>query len=103
MNPPHTYYTPTTCRTRKDSNVGVFSCSASFHHPYNTRRGRNDTLIGVFSCSALFLCNTIHAEHEKTPTRVSFCVRRCSAIQYTPSTKDILIGVILCSVSFVCP
>jgi hypothetical protein len=54
----------------------------------NRGQCRNVTLVGVFSCSALFLHNTTHAEHEKTPTRVSFCVRRCSfAVQHTPSPK----------------
>src|SRR6266545_2682377 len=63
-NPPHTYYTPTIYRTQKDSNVGVFSCSASFHHPYNT------------------------CQDEMTPSLVFFGVQHCSfSIQYTLSMK----------------
>ncbi len=37
-----------------------------------TCRTQKDTLVGVFSCSALFLCPTTHAEHKKTPLLVSF-------------------------------
>ena len=37
-----------------------------------TRRAQKDTNVGVFSCSASFLSPTTHAEHEKTPMLVSF-------------------------------
>ena len=52
--------------------------------PYNTRRARNHTHVDVISCSALFLRPTAHADHKKTPSLVSFRVRRCSfAVQHT--------------------
>jgi len=43
--------------------------------PSNTRRTRKNTNEGVFSCSALFFRPTTHAEHEITPSLVWFRVR----------------------------
>jgi hypothetical protein len=40
-------------------------------HPA-TRRIQRDTFNGVFSCSASFLHPPTHAEHDETPTMVSF-------------------------------
>ena len=63
----------------------VFSVVPS---PYTTCRMRKDTNEGVFSCSALFLHPTPHAERKKTPTRVSFRVRRCSfALHHMQNAK----------------
>lgn len=44
-------------------------------------------LVGVFSCSALFLRPTTHAEHEITPTMVSFHVRCFSPPAHTEHEK----------------
>ena len=67
-----------TRRTRKDTNEGVFSCSALFLRPtLHAEREETPSLVS-FRVSALFLRPTLHAEREKTPSLVSFRVRRCS-------------------------
>ena len=69
---------------------------------YNTCRAQNNTNKGVISCSALFLCSTIHADHEKTPTSVFSWLASllrpttCRARNYT------YVGVVSCSVTFLC-
>jgi len=80
---------------------GVFSCSTLVPSRYSTRT-RKDTPLGVFSCSALFLCPTTHAEHGKTPSLVSFHVRRLSFILYHTrrAQKCTLVGVFSCSAPF---
>jgi len=90
-------------------NTKVHPCWCTFvfcvvPSPYSTRRTRKDTNEGVFSCSALFFRPTPHAEREKTPSLVSFRVRRCSS-PYTTCRmrKDTLVGVFSCSALFLCP
>jgi hypothetical protein len=70
----HPLHTPNT-KVHQQGCTFVFGVVPS---PYSTRRTRKDTNEGVFSCSALFFRPTPHAECEKTPTRVSFRVRHCS-------------------------
>src|SRR6266540_2284521 len=61
-------------RTQNDTFVGVFLWSACFLCP-TTRRTRNHTPVGVILCSASFLHSITHAEHEMTPSLVSFRAR----------------------------
>src|SRR6266498_109226 len=103
MNPPHTYYTPQCAEHEKTPTWMSFHVRRHSIAPTIPTENEMTPSLVFFSCSALFLCNTTHAEHEKTPTRMSFCVWHCSAIQHMPSTKDTLIGVVLCLASFICP
>ena len=87
-------------RTRNDTFVGVFSCSAPFLHPtthettptlvsscvwhhFLALRARNHTNEGVISCSASFLSTTTHVWHW--------------------AWNNTLVGVVLCLASFLCP
>ena len=56
--------------------------------PYNPCWAWKDTFVGVFSCSASSLHLMMHAEHKKTPLRVSFRVRcLLFALLLMPSTQ----------------
>ena len=96
--------------------------------PTDTCRTRKDTSIGVFSCSACTLHPATYAEHEGTPRLVFFRARHVFyAHQCTPNTKrhhrwclfvlgvfstpsdirrtrgDTTVGVLSCSASFYIP
>ena len=100
-----------TRRTRKNTNEGVFSCSALFfrptthaeheitslvwfrvqhHHfvlPLTPNMKRVTALARVFSCSTSSLRPTMHTEHDKTPLLVSYRVQDLfSILPHTPST-----------------
>jgi len=58
--------------------------------PYNTRRTQKNTNEGVFSCSALFFRPTTHAKHEITPSLVWFRVRHHHfVLLLTPNTSSL--------------
>ena len=81
-------FSTNTCRTRNHTNVGVVSHSASFFCPTtHAEHEKTPTRVSVRVRHLFFAPRTV-AEHEKTPTRVSFRVRRPSfALQHTPNTK----------------
>ena len=84
----HLFYTQRhTLNTRRHHRwclcvVGVFST------PSDACRTRGDTTVGVFSCSASFLHPATHAEHKETPSLVSFRARHLFYIhQCTPNMR----------------
>src|SRR6266705_3172928 len=78
----------TTRPPRNHTNKGVISCWASFFRP-TTHANHETTPTGVsFRGQCLSYTPTTHAEHEKTPSLVSFGVRHVFLmLYYTPTTK----------------
>jgi hypothetical protein len=71
---------------------GIFflphTCIATNSTPTDTCRTRKDTSVGVFSCLECSLHPATYAEHEGTPRLVSFRARHVFYIhQCTPNTK----------------
>ena len=109
----HSLWTPSTHPKHESTPSLVYFCvqhlSSALQHTPNTKRHQRGCLfvfgmtcrflilqcmpsmkwhlVGVFSCSALFFRPTTHAEHEITPTMVSFHIRCFSPPAHTEHEK----------------